>query len=355
MKVLIVDDLLNNRILLKSLLKGIEDVEIELADSAAEAFRLMGIVDDHINTEEPLESIDLILMDIMMPEMNGVEACQLLKELPATRHIPIIMVTAKAEMQDLESAFNAGAVDYITKPLRRMELMARVRAALNSKREADKLRRVQAQLRRQIHQLEQDRQASPAIAGGEGASVSSVASGNAMTTQDMNEILLRLLRFGFCTGIEDTSRFAEMIRAEWKIAAKNKALMASVLVEIDNFDEYEQQGGEGAQALVDSLGRIMLEVITGEGESLYPGGPGRMAMILAVTATDDALKKAQMIQKHWRAACEEGTLPETSFTISIGVATVEPTERNLPADLLEICEKALQRAKEEGGDRIKRN
>jgi len=76
------------------------------------------------------ESIDLILLDIMMPEMDGFEVCQIIKEDSDTKHIPIIFLTAKDKSDDIQIGFEKGAVDYITKPFNPSELLARVNTHL---------------------------------------------------------------------------------------------------------------------------------------------------------------------------------------------------------------------------------
>jgi len=73
---------------------------------------------------------DLILLDIMMPKLSGYEVCKRLKSDPLTRDIPIIMVTALAEMGDIEKAVRAGADDFLTKPVNKLELTTRVRSLL---------------------------------------------------------------------------------------------------------------------------------------------------------------------------------------------------------------------------------
>ncbi len=80
--------------------------------------------------EHPL---DLILLDVIMPGMSGYEVCEQLKDDPATRHIPIIFLTAKIEQEDIIHGFNIGGVDYITKPFNSLELKARVNTHLNLK------------------------------------------------------------------------------------------------------------------------------------------------------------------------------------------------------------------------------
>ncbi|HKQ07989.1 MAG TPA: response regulator [Blastocatellia bacterium] len=73
------------------------------------------------------EQPDLILMDVMMPKMDGLEACKHIKEIPGFSLIPIIMVTTRGEVQNVETAFANGCTDYVTKPINTVELLAKVR------------------------------------------------------------------------------------------------------------------------------------------------------------------------------------------------------------------------------------
>jgi len=73
---------------------------------------------------------NLILLDVMMPDMNGFEVCKTLVNDERTKHIPVILVTAKAGAEDTREGLEAGAFDYIKKPFNRIELMARVKSAL---------------------------------------------------------------------------------------------------------------------------------------------------------------------------------------------------------------------------------
>ncbi|MGB4492368.1 MAG: response regulator, partial [Halanaerobiales bacterium] len=83
--------------------------------------------------------VDAVLLDIMIPEKDGFSVCQLLKEDSETRDIPIIMVTAKTDGEDLKRAFELGAFDYIKKPIDKMEVLARLSAALEYHEEQKRL------------------------------------------------------------------------------------------------------------------------------------------------------------------------------------------------------------------------
>ncbi|MEJ2366056.1 MAG: response regulator [Deltaproteobacteria bacterium] len=86
---------------------------------------------------------DLILMDLMMPVMDGIEATKIVKDNEETKHIPIVMLTAAGNREDIVAALEAGAVDYITKPFFMPELKARLRSVLQHKIMYDELKRIQ--------------------------------------------------------------------------------------------------------------------------------------------------------------------------------------------------------------------
>ncbi len=79
------------------------------------------------------EAPDLILLDIMMPDMDGYEVCEQLKKDVSTRHIPVIFLTAKTDTDDVVKGFEAGGVDYVTKPFNSAELLARIKTHIELK------------------------------------------------------------------------------------------------------------------------------------------------------------------------------------------------------------------------------
>lgn len=143
MSILIVDDSPDHQALLRSILGKAGHSDILLADSAKSAFVTLKLED-----QVPPSSIDLILMDVLMPEQDGVEACREIKRRDHLRDIPIIMVTAKSDLSNLQAAFAAGAIDYITKPVNNVELLARVSSALTLKQEMDCRKARELELRR---------------------------------------------------------------------------------------------------------------------------------------------------------------------------------------------------------------
>lgn len=135
--VLVVDDTPANLSLLSSLLR--ENYRIKVANSGARALTLAA--------ESPP---DLVLLDIMMPEMDGYEVCRRLKAVEATHRVPVIFLTAKTETEDEELGFSVGAVDFIHKPISPPIVAARVRTHLEIKAWQDFLHNQNAWLQREV-------------------------------------------------------------------------------------------------------------------------------------------------------------------------------------------------------------
>lgn len=152
MSILVVDDSEDGRRLLVQMLLHSGYSEVVSATSAEDAFDLLGL--EGGDFEANAGNIDLILMDIIMPGVNGIDACKRIKSSPAYADVPVVMVTGSGEVDILERAFGAGASDYITKPLRSPELLARVGSVLTLKKEIDERKKKELELLRKNEELE---------------------------------------------------------------------------------------------------------------------------------------------------------------------------------------------------------
>ncbi len=138
---LLVDDTPANIDVLVGVLRS--DYELKVANRGAKALQICA-------SGQP---VDLILLDIMMPEMDGYEVCRRLRAAPETRDIPVIFITAKTEIDDVVQGFALGANDYVSKPFRPPELLARVRTHLTLRDQRREIARKNAELTEMIHIL----------------------------------------------------------------------------------------------------------------------------------------------------------------------------------------------------------
>ena len=142
-KIMIIDDQVDNFEIMEAFL-SIDNYQLYYASGGIKALSLLVTV-------EP----DVILLDVMMPEMDGIEVCQRLKSNDIYKSIPIIMVTALDSKEDLAHALDQGANDFVTKPINSLELRSRVRAHLRTKAEHDELKRL-LKLREEALALRED-------------------------------------------------------------------------------------------------------------------------------------------------------------------------------------------------------
>ncbi len=143
-KILVVDDEDRNLRLLEAMLLPL-GYEILMARDGLEALESMN-----------RQAVDLVLLDLMMPRMDGFEAARRIKADPDTRIIPVVIVTALQDVQDRVRALEAGADDFLTKPVEKTELRARVASLLKVKAYNDHVRNYQRELEAEVERRTRD-------------------------------------------------------------------------------------------------------------------------------------------------------------------------------------------------------
>jgi CheY-like chemotaxis protein len=160
MSILIVDDSLIDRSLTEGILNKSGYPHTIAMDSADAAYRYL----EQEALHPDLPTVDLILMDIMMPKTNGLEACRSIKADPRLADIPLVMVTANTDEESLRQAFAAGAIDYIRKPILAVELVARVCTILTMQTEMTMRKRRERDLAAAMQELKALRGCAPICA-----------------------------------------------------------------------------------------------------------------------------------------------------------------------------------------------
>jgi len=291
--ILIVDDApLNVKILAQSL----ESLyRIKVANNGEEALKIS-------QREQP----DLILLDIMMPKIDGFEVCRQLKKNTITRKIPVIFVTTLNAEADEEQGLNLGAIDYITKPFVIPIVKARIRNHIHLKLQADLL--------------------------------------ESMSLLDA------------LTLIPNRRRFDEALTTEWKQAIRHKTPISLIMIDIDHFKQYNDHYGHGAGDIcLQRVAAALAKMIVRPSDLIARYGGEEFVVILPDTNQQAALKVAERL----REGIEHLALPHTYseaatvVTISVGVATqIEIQEYFSPKTLNDAADHALYRAKEGGRNQV---
>ena len=150
MGILIVDDSHDVHNQIKVFLRTDRFNNLYFANSVTSAYEILGITQGN---GKPNLSIDLILMDINMADTNGIEATRRIKTIDEFQDVPVLMITGDTSKESLQAAFESGAVDYITKPLNKVELVARVHSFLKLKAEINARKKRETELEEALAQI----------------------------------------------------------------------------------------------------------------------------------------------------------------------------------------------------------
>ena len=292
-KILIVDDNKQNIELLMDLFK--DQYKISAAISAERALKIA-------KSDSPP---DIILLDILMPDMDGYEVCAILKEGEKTKNIPIIFVTAVSEVMDAARGFELGAVDYITKPFHPPMVKARVEVHLNLKRQ--------------------------------------------------QELLEEYAYIDALTGIPNRRSFDQAARKEWNRARRSGQPLALLLMDIDHFKEFNDTYGHGSgDSCLRRVAKAIEDTLRRAGDFAARYGGEEFAALLPYTESEEALEIAAKVKNTVEGlGIEHKSSPVTDrVTISIGVAAVQPWTGLSLDKVIEKADQALYQAKQNGRNSI---
>lgn len=326
MSILIVDDSKVIQVLLGTTLKKAGYEDLNFASSAQEAFDFLGISAKE-STRTVVKRIDLILMDIVMPVIDGIEACRIIKANEFMADIPIIIVTAKDDSEVLQLAFSAGAVDYIVKPVKKQELLARVRSVLKLRHEMDRRKARERELLEVTRQLE-----------------------------EANKTLQRFSYLDGLTGVSNRRFFDDTLNKEWKRAMREQQPLGMIMIDIDFFKAYnDYYGHQGGDDCLRKVAKTINAVPKRPTDFVARYGGEEFAVVLPNTDLEGVRVVAEQMLDDVRNLVipHERSKVADRITISIGLVSSLPKKGQDCADLIKRADIALYNAKSEGRNRIK--
>lgn len=293
-RVLIVDDAAETLRFLGEELK--EECEVILATTAEKAMSRI------ISSQAP----DLILLDVMLPDIDGYQVCSQLKSDAATRNIPVIFISARNEEEDEAQGFSCGGVDYITKPFRMPIVKARIKTHLELKRRGD--------------------------------------------------ILESLSSIDGLTAVPNRRRYDEALAQEWRRGQRNNTPLSIIFMDIDHFKLYNDTYGH---LLGDDCLKLVARTLAGElrrpGDFLARYGGEEFVVVLPETD----LPGVEFLAEAMRKAIMGLSVPHEQsptapyVTVSFGTATMMPALGSSPSVLIEAADKMLYLAKKEGRNQVR--
>jgi diguanylate cyclase (GGDEF)-like protein len=291
--ILIIDDERNSRAALQDVLLQ-HGYHIIVASSGEQALELA------LHAQP-----DLVLLEMTLPGMDGLTVCRRLKDSPATAHIPVMFVSGRGETDDIVAGFDAGAADYMIKPVRVAEMCARIRAQMQHKRSACALERA--------------------------ALVDSL------------------------TRIANRRHFDSFLEREWQRGMRSGAPVSLLMLDVDHFKLYNDSLGHAAgDACLQQVAAVLHQQASRPTDLAARYGGEEFVALFGETPQEAAAALAENI----RAAVEALRIPNprspTSpwVTVSIGVASVLPTAQESPCNLLLAADRRLYAAKESGRNRL---
>lgn len=290
--ILIVDDTAKNLQLLGSILKE-EGYKISVANNGNQAISI---------ASQALP--DLILLDVMMPQLDGFQTCTKMKSLIKTKDIPIIFLTAKVEKDDIVKGFKTGAVDYITKPFNTVELKARVKTHLELKRSKEVLKQ-------------------------------------------QNELLKKLSITDGLTGLYNHRYIMDDLSKSIEESKRYKQPLSIAMIDIDNFKKINDDFGHpfGDEVLIGLASTFENHIRNTDSIGRYGGE--EFLMILNHADLSNAVKVLERI----REAVENMRWQHESLKVTISIGTCQRDDEEV-SELIKTADTLLYKAKKNGKNRI---
>ena len=286
--ILIVDDERINITILNALLKN--DYRLMVATSGEQALKAA-------HTGQP----DLILLDILMPGMDGHQVCRKLRSDPVTHNIPIIFITAMGDAENETMGFALGAVDYISKPFNNAVVKARVGVHLRLKRQ--------------------------------------------------NDLLENLASVDALTGVPNRRAFDQARVEEWRRCQREGMPISLIMLDIDQFKQYNDNYGHGAgDECLARIAKALQSCTHRPGDILARYGGEEFGAILPGTHREGALQLAERLHEvvGELAISHEHSKVSSQVTISVGVASTDRADEVTSQQLTEAADRMLYQAKESG-------
>jgi diguanylate cyclase (GGDEF)-like protein len=317
MQALIVDDSIEKALIIQKILEknlSLSSVIVSSAEAALEKLDMYSPL--------PQNTFSIILMDINLPGMNGIEVTKLIKSHPKCEDLPILMITSNNEEKYIDAAFNAGATDYInTTPIRQTELIARVNAALRLASEMERRKKREEELLETTKILNM-----------------------------MNRFLEKVSSHDPLTNLYNRRYFDQFLETEWENINRDKLPLSLLMIDIDFFKKYnDQYGHQAGDNVLKQFANVLSDVVTRSRDVVSRYGGEEFAVILPNTDNKGALHIAEAICKK----IFEISIPHIHsqhnkvLTCSIGVATEYPVdwEKGKMERIIFKADKALYKAK----------
>jgi diguanylate cyclase (GGDEF)-like protein len=306
MKVLIVDDSPTIRAALRSLVEKMGHSVIE-AEDGSKGLKIYG-------HDRP----DLVLIDVVMPVMDGYEAARQMRQSRPDEWVPIIFLSSKEADQDLDRAIEAGGDDYLVKPVSFVVLNAKIRA----------LQRIESI---RIKLLETSRELAAA-----------------------NRELENLSRQDGLTGIANRRYFDSYLVTEVKRASRERQPLSLILADVDHFKAYNDfYGHQAGDDCLRQVASALRSVGRRPADLAARYGGEEFAIVLPATAMEGAVDVAKSLTR----AIEGMSIPHArssvgpSISLSQGIASLIPVQDTKPENVIELADQALYQAKQQGRNR----